>query len=314
MHHLWETVGLTKTFTKKSFFGHTLAQVKGIQNVSLYQDTGETLGVVGESGCGKSTFGRTLLGLYPKTAGKIYLKGEEINQMKDLHKLRKHMQMVFQDPYASLNPRMQVRSIVEEPLIIGGVKKAERLERIYETLDLVGLRKEHGERYPHEFSGGQRQRIGIARAIINHPDCIICDEPISALDVSIQVQIITLLEKLQEERNLSYIFVSHDLSMVRYLSQRMVVMYLGSVVEEGKAEDIYTNPLHPYTKGLIAAVRAVTPRAPIQALLKGELPSPLNPPPGCPFATRCYMKDKRCDEGMPPLRELDGRKVACFLL
>lgn len=311
--HLWETDQLTKIFYKKNFMGKTIHSVRAINEVSLFQDHGETLGIVGESGCGKSTFGRTLMGLYPKTYGNIYCNGKLIQSENDYAHLRRDMQMVFQDPYASLNPRLKVSQIIEEPLVIAGEgTHKEREERVYEALAMVGLRKEHSQRFPHEFSGGQRQRIGIARALITNPSCIICDEPISALDISIQVQIVSLLEALQASKNLSYIFISHDLSMVRYLSQRIAVMYLGSVVEIGPADAIYSSPLHPYTQGLIAAVGSVTPRAPIQSLLKGELPSPLNPPPGCPFATRCLIKEDMCDEGLPPLKMVDGRQVACF--
>lgn len=312
--HLWETKNLTKIFGKKSFFGKPKNIVKAVQDVSLYQNEGETLGIVGESGCGKSTFGRTLMGLYPKSSGEIYFRGEKLQGTKGMNTLRSHMQMVFQDPYASLNPRMKVAQIIEEPLIIsGGYTQKERTEKVQAALNLVGLRTEHGQRYPHEFSGGQRQRIGIARAIITDPACIICDEPISALDVSIQVQIVTLLEKLQEEKNISYVFISHDLYMVRYLSQRIAVMYLGMVVEEGAANEIYDEPMHPYTKGLIAAVGEVRPHAPIRVLLEGEPPSPLNPPPGCPFSTRCMKKIARCEVEKPELKEVNGRKVACFL-
>lgn len=311
--YLWETEGLTKIFYKKNFMGKTVQSVRALNNVSLFQEKGETLGIVGESGCGKSTFGRTLMGLYPKTKGKIYFKGQTVTETEAYRQLRHSMQMVFQDPYASLNPRLKVSQIVGEALDIeGSFTHKEREDRVYEVLNLVGLRNEHSQRYPHEFSGGQRQRIGIARALITNPECIICDEPISALDISIQVQIITLLEKLQKTKNLSYIFISHDLSMVRYLSQRIAVMYLGSVVETGPAELIYENPVHPYTQGLMAATGTVTPRAPIRSLIKGELPSPLNPPPGCPFATRCPIKDNYCDETLPELRNIEGRQVACL--
>lgn len=315
MTRLWETKALTKSFSKKSFLGRKVQEVHAVNAVSLYQNEGETLGIVGESGCGKSTFGRTLMGLYPKTSGSVYFRGQEIIGKQGEQTLREHMQMVFQDPYASLNPRMKVQDIVEEPLLIRGHMSAQdRKDKVLETLELVGLRKEHSQRFPHEFSGGQRQRIGIARALITDPECIICDEPISALDVSIQVQIVTLLERLQEEKNVSYVFISHDLYMVRYLSQRIAVMYLGHVVEEGRAEEIYTRPLHPYTMGLIAAVGKVEPRAPIEVLLQGELPSPLHPPKGCPFSTRCLVKTPRCEVEAPRLQEVEGRKVACFLV
>lgn len=288
-----------------------------VDNVSFKINKGETLGLVGESGCGKTTCGRTVIGLYEKSGGDIIFEGKKINNLttKERKEFSRVAQMIFQDPYASLNPRMKVQDIVEEPLLIRGHMSAQdRKDKVLETLELVGLRKEHSQRFPHEFSGGQRQRIGIARALITDPECIICDEPISALDVSIQVQIVTLLERLQEEKNVSYVFISHDLYMVRYLSQRIAVMYLGHVVEEGRAEEIYTRPLHPYTMGLIAAVGKVEPRAPIEVLLQGELPSPLHPPKGCPFSTRCLVKTPRCEVEAPRLQEVEGRKVACFLV
>lgn len=310
---IWETQNLTKVFTSKSLFGKKI-EVKALDSISISQHMGETLGIVGESGCGKSTFGRTLLGLYPKTSGEIIVDGHSIKTKADLDCVRRNMQMVFQDPYASLNPRQQVADIIEEPLIIAGkYTPAERKELVQETLQLVGLYKEHGLRYPHEFSGGQRQRVGIARALITNPKCIICDEPISALDVSIQVQIVSLLEKLQAERGLSYVFISHDLYMVRYLSHKMAVMYLGHVVEEGVAQNIYDAPLHPYTQGLLAAVGKVAPRSPIEVVLQGEPPSLLNPPAGCPFVTRCTAKKAVCGVEKPHLKEVAGRKVACHL-
>lgn len=315
MSHLWETEKLTKIFpVRGGFLGRKRQSLTALRQVSLYLDKGETLGIVGESGCGKSTFGRVLMGLYPRTAGRIYLTGEEVQPAVTGETMRRRLQMVFQDPYASLNPRMTVRQIIEEPLLVHRLGTgSERADRVRETLRQVGLRPEHGERYPHEFSGGQRQRVGIARALITAPDCIICDEPISALDVSIQVQIVMLLEKLQAEKGLAYVFISHDLSIVRYLSHRIAVMYMGAVVEEGPAEALYDSPLHPYTEALIRLNGKVVPGAPIGPVLAGELPNPLQPPEGCLFASRCPERIAACDAARPELTDKGGdRRVACL--
>ena len=268
--------------------------VHALQGVSLYQEEGETLGIVGESGCGKSTFGYTLMGVHQATSGSIYMNGIEVNPYIHKDITRDMMQMVFQNPYASLNPRLKINTILEEPLELNpNYTPRDRVIRVKEVLEQVGLDMSFGERYAHELSGGQRQRIGIARALIMEPKCIILDEPISALDVSIQVQIMTLLERLQALHGISYLFISHDLPMVRYISHRMVVMYLGAVMEEGPALDIYEFPQHPYSKALTQMVGEVVPRAPIGAPLRGEPASPLHPPKGCLFSDRCPDVDRR---------------------
>lgn len=312
MTHLWEVKNLNKIFRlRRGIFGKPLA-VQALSNIHLYQHEGETLGLVGESGCGKSTLGRILIGLYPKTGGQIYLRGQEIIGTAGEIKLRELIQMVFQDPYASLNPRMTIRQALEEPLkVCRGFTSMDSRAKVNEVLEQVGLPLAYGERYPHEFSGGQRQRVGIARALVMEPACIICDEPISALDVSIQVQIITLLEKLQARLGVGYTFISHDSSMVRYLSHRLAVMYLGTLVEVGNADTIYKRPLHPYTKALIALNGPIAPGAPLPNGLQGEVPSPLEPPLGCPFVTRCPYKIKICEEQRPNWETIEGREVAC---
>ena len=281
--------------------------------MSLYQSPGETLGIVGESGCGKSTFGYTLMGLHQATSGSIYMNGRQIDPYVDRKAVHPVMQMVFQNPYASLNPRLTVNAILEEPLELDPkYTPRDRVIRVKEVLDQVGLNMSFGERYAHELSGGQRQRIGIARALIMQPQCIICDEPISALDVSIQVQIMTLLERLQEQHGISYLFISHDLNMVRYISHRMVVMYLGAVMEEGPALDLYEFPQHPYTRALTALNGPVIPHAPIGAPLKGDPPNPLDPPKGCLFSGRCPEAEGRCFAERPPLRDWADRRIACW--
>lgn len=292
--------------------------VKAVNNVSFEIAKGETVGLVGESGCGKSTLGRTLMGIYQPTDGKIYFDNEEIHikKAKDRYKYAKKAQMIFQDPYASLNPRMTVGSIISEGMEIHNMYTPEkRKERVGELLDLVGLNKEYANRFPHEFSGGQRQRIGIARALAIEPEFLICDEPISALDVSIQSQIINLLIDLQKRLGLTYLFIAHDLDIVRYISDRIVVMYLGHVVEIGESNEVYSNALHPYSQALLSAVPIPDPeleREKKRIILEGDIPSPINLPKGCPFAGRCHYAKPECSESMPELKEISaGHFVAC---
>ncbi|BDW86062.1 ABC transporter ATP-binding protein [Roseicyclus marinus] len=294
--------------------------VKAVDDVSFDIFEGETLGLVGESGCGKSTCGRAVLRLYEPTAGSIILDGEEIAHapFDKLRRLRPKMQMVFQDPQASLNPRMTVAGIIGEPLMEHGkMSSKERLDRIYELMDAVGLNRDFANRYPHEFSGGQRQRIGIARALALNPKFIVCDEPIAALDVSIQAQVVNLLEELQDKLGLTYLFISHDLSMVRHIADRVVVMYLGKVAEIGPRDGLYDDPLHPYTKALLSAVPEPDPVAHDSAnrtILQGDVPSPANPPKGCNFSTRCPVAMDICRRLDPEVTEVKpGRFVACHL-
>jgi oligopeptide/dipeptide ABC transporter ATP-binding protein len=317
---LLETRGLRTTFeVKRGMFG-AKGVVKAVDGVSLAVRAGETLGLVGESGCGKSTLGRTVLRLIDPSEGTVTFEGRDITRLSqsELRPLRRRMQMIFQDPYASLNPRMRVREIVGEALDIHGLGKAgsERGDRVEALLKRVGLRPDQGARYPHEFSGGQRQRVGIARALAVEPRFIVADEPISALDVSIQAQIVNLLKDLQEELGLTYLFVAHDLKIVEYLSHRVAVMYLGRVVEESGSAGLYAEPLHPYTKALLSAVPIPDPARPRRRLvLTGDVPSPINPPPGCTFHPRCPIAKKGlCDVEAPALRALrDGHHVACHL-
>ncbi|WRS26565.1 oligopeptide/dipeptide ABC transporter ATP-binding protein [Oscillospiraceae bacterium MB08-C2-2] len=293
--------------------------VHAVDGVSFSVKKGETLGIVGESGCGKSTVARTILRIYDPTEGKIYLDGQEIGGLnqRQLRPFRKNIQMIFQDPYASLNTRMVVRDIVAEPLLAQGLAKSSREadEQVTEMLRRVGLSKEHAGRYPHEFSGGQRQRIGIARALILRPQVVICDEPISALDVSIQAQIVNLLKEFQQEQGLTYLFIAHDLSMVRYVSDRVGVMYLGKLVELCESEEIYRQPLHPYTMGLMEAVPIADPRKAGEkttAAIGGDIPSPVHPPKGCRFHTRCFKAQTVCSEQEPLLTDTGcGHFVAC---
>ena len=278
---------------------------------------GETLGLVGESGCGKTTVGRTLLHLYKPTAGEVWFKGKKIETRKDILEYRKKSAMVFQDPYSSLNPRMTVSDIIAEPLDIHKMykDKKEREEKVLELMSKVGLNSEHASRYAHEFSGGQRQRIGIARALATSPEFVVCDEPVSALDVSIQAQVINMFDELQDQMNLTYLFIAHDLLVVRHISDRIAVMYLGKMVELADAKEIYDHPLHPYSKSLMSAVPVPDPkvaRANQRVVLSGDIPSPLNAPSGCPFRTRCPYACDACAESMPELKELaPGHFVAC---
>ena len=293
--------------------------VRAVDGVSFDIKRGETLGLVGESGCGKSTAGRTILQLYRPTAGAVTFEGVDLVHLKgeDLRKMRRKMQMIFQDPYASLNPRMTVADIVGEPLVVHNVATGKEIEeRVKHLLDLVNLNPSFAGRYPHEFSGGQRQRIGVARALALQPSFIICDEPISALDVSIQAQVVNLLEELQEQFNLTYLFIAHDLSMVKHISDRVAVMYLGIFAELASRDDLYSNPLHPYTRALLSAVPIPDPIADAKrerVILKGDVPSPANPPSGCRFRTRCPIAEGVCAESRPDFREIKpGHFVACF--
>ena len=293
--------------------------VRAVDGVSFDIRRGETLGLVGESGCGKSTTGRTILQLYRPTAGSVEFEGVDLVHLKGeaLRKMRRKMQMIFQDPYASLNPRMTVADIVGEPLMVHNVATGKEIEeRVKYLLNVVNLNPSFAGRYPHEFSGGQRQRIGVARALALQPSFIVCDEPISALDVSIQAQVVNLLEELQEQFNLTYLFIAHDLSMVKHISDRVAVMYLGIFAELASRDDLYTNPLHPYTQALLSAVPIPDPIADAKrerVILKGDVPSPANPPSGCRFRTRCPIAEGVCAESRPEFREIKpGHFVACF--
>jgi peptide/nickel transport system ATP-binding protein len=306
---------------KKHFFlgkGEALKAVDGI-TFKIYK--GETFGIVGESGCGKSTAGRTIIGLYDRTDGEVLYKGKNVHELTEKEKFafKREMQMIFQDPYASLNPRSTVREIISEPMEAHGIykNKKEQLERVYQLLEDVGLNRDHANRYPHEFSGGQRQRIGIARALALDPEFIIADEPISALDVSVQAQVVNLLKRLQEEKGLTYLFIAHDLSMVKQISNRIGVMYLGHLVELTTSSELYKNPLHPYTQALLSAIPIPDPDIEDKReriILKGELPSPMNPPSGCVFRTRCAHAMEVCALQKPTWLEVEANHfVACHL-
>lgn len=313
--HLLEVQHLQQYFPVKGKMFHP-NYVQAVDDVNFYIDKGETFGLVGESGCGKTTTGRTILRLYEPTGGKILYNGEDITKV-DFTPYRKKMQIVFQDPYASLDPRMTIGDIVGEPIDIHRLagSKQERHDRILELLERVGLNSEHANRYPHEFSGGQRQRIGIARALAVNPEFIVCDEPISALDVSIQAQVINMFEDLQKELGLTYLFIAHDLAIVKHISNRIGVMYLGKLVELADSETLYQRPLHPYTKSLLSAIPVPDPeisRSRKRIALEGDVPSPLNPPSGCRFRTRCPYATEQCAQETPAFRELEaGHFVAC---
>lgn len=305
----------------KKYFSYKGKTLRAVDDVSLSVFPKETIGLVGESGCGKTALARTLMRVHEPTSGDILFKGESIlgYKGKATKALRHDMQYIFQDPYASLNPRMTAGEIIAEPLNIHNVlKSSERHKRVQELLELVGLRPEYTRRFPHEFSGGQRQRIGIARALALNPRLIVCDEPIAALDVSIQAQIVNLLKRLQEEMGLTYLFISHDLAMVKYLSTRVAVMYLGHLMELAPSHDLYEHPLHPYTQGLLSAIPIPDPEVEqkrTRILLTGEVPSPINPPKGCVFCSRCPLAEKICFEKRPQLKEVSpNRFTACHLV
>ena len=314
---LLEVEGLKKYFQVGK--GQTL---KAVDDISFQIKKGQTLGLVGESGCGKTTVGRTLLRIYEPDAGKILFDGKDISRVskKEAKELTRRMQMVFQDPYASLNLFFTVGEIVEEGMKIHKMyhSETERMERVYELLEMVGLNKDHANRFPHEFSGGQRQRVGIARALALNPEFIVCDEPISALDVSIQAQVVNMLMKFQEEMDLTYLFIAHDLSMVRHIADQTAVMYLGTMVEYGSTRDVYEHPVHPYTRGLLSAVPVADPdyeKAHNRIPMDGEVPSPINPKPGCRFCARCRKATAQCHEETPKLRDVGGgHMAACWNL
>lgn len=303
----------------KKHFETPAGLLHAVDGLTFKLEKGKTLGVVGESGCGKSTTGRAILRLHEPTSGEVIFDGKDVVNAspKEMKQLRTQMQMIFQDPYASLNPRMTVGEIIREPMDIHNIgTKEEREARVRELLEIVGLKPDHIRRYPHEFSGGQRQRIGIARTLALNPKFIVCDEPISALDVSIQAQVINLLEELQKEMGISYLFIAHDLSMVKHISDRIGVMYLGNLVEVGDAELLYRQPMHPYTQALLSSVPIPDPKTARERqriVLEGELPSPINPPSGCVFRTRCPKVMDRCASEKPAMRKVGDRQVACHL-
>lgn len=314
---LLETKNLSKYFTgKKGLLNRQPAQVKAVDHVSLTVNKGETLGLVGESGCGKSTLGRTILRLIPATEGQVLYNGEDIltYDKKKMWEMRRKLQIIFQDPYSSLNPRMTVYDLISAPLEVYKIgTKAERREMVEEILQEVGLDKQYLNRFPHEFSGGQRQRIGIARALILNPEFVVCDEAVSALDVSVRAQVLNLMRNMQQKKNLTYLFISHDLSVVRHISDRIAVMYLGSVAEVAEKAQLYSNPMHPYTKALLSAIPLPDVKKKRQRIiLQGDVPSAYNPPSGCKFHTRCPYATDRCKQEIPVFRQMEkGHQVAC---
>lgn len=320
---LLEVRGLKKYFpVRRGVFRRIVGWVKAVDDVDFFIQEGETLGLVGESGCGKTTTGRTILRLIEPTAGEILFRSKRLGRVVDIAKmrqrdmkpLRREMQIIFQDPYSSLNPRMTVGDIVGEPLVVHRVARGKEKERkVVELLQAVGLKPEHMRRYPHEFSGGQRQRIGIARALALDPQLIVCDEPVSALDVSIQAQVLNLLEDLQDEFHLTYLFIAHDLSVVKHISDRVAVMYLGKIVELAETEELFTHPMHPYTEALLSAVPVPDPDYKKERiLLQGDVPSPINPPPGCYFHPRCSYAKEICSKEAPKFVDMGGdHYVAC---
>jgi oligopeptide transport system ATP-binding protein len=305
----------------RGIFNRQVGAIHAVDGISFEVYRGETLGLVGESGCGKSTTGRAILQLHRPTSGSVFFEGIDLVKTKgeELRKMRRKMQMIFQDPYASLNPRMTVGEIIGEPLVVHGLAtRKESEDQVRELLSVVGLNPSYTNRYPHEFSGGQRQRVGVARALSLNPSLIVCDEPISALDVSIQAQVVNLLEDLQQQYNLTYLFIAHDLSMVRHISTRVAVMYLGKIVEVTGRDELYAHPLHPYTQALLSAVPIADPQAEEKRqriILQGEIPSPVNPPSGCRFRTRCPLAAKICAEQEPVFREVSpGHSAACHMV
>jgi len=317
-----EVKNLKKYFEiSNKFLKKNRSYLHAVDNISFYINKGETFGLVGESGCGKSTTGRSIIRLYEPTAGNIIFDGQDITKLseKELIPFRKRMQMIFQDPYASLNGRMTVTDIIGEGIETHNIAQGkEKQERIYELLDTVGLKREHANRYPHEFSGGQRQRIGIARALAVEPELIICDEPISALDVSIQAQVVNMLEDLQEKKGLTYLFIAHDLSMVKHISDRIGVMYLGQLMEVTTSVELYKNPLHPYTKALLSSIPIPDPkltRNQKRIILQGDVTSPIDSVPSCPFKERCTLRENICESETPTLKEIEpGHFVACHVV
>lgn len=314
---LLETKNLSKYFTgKKGLLNRQPAQVKAVDHVSLIVNKGETLGLVGESGCGKSTTGRLVNHILVPDSGEVWFDGKDISKYteKEMRPLRKDIQMIFQDPYGALNPRIKIQDQIGEPLLIHtNMSAGERLKKVHELLEIVGMNPMHGERYPHEFSGGQLQRVGIARALTVNPKLIIADEPVSALDVSIQAQVLNLMQDLQEQYKLTYLFISHDLSVVEMISDRIGVMYLGTIVETAPKADLYAHPEHPYTQALLSAVPIADPtREKKRIILKGDLPSPVNPPKGCLFHTRCPYCTEKCKTERPEFKEISkGHFVKC---